>query len=91
MHGACCPMGVLGWFVAVNGIGAEGATSLSVALKCCPELRTLNLSGELIDICEPCERGGAWLTHMGKLRLVCVSVSVSVCVYVRVHGMCVIL
>ena len=33
--------------VAVNGIGAEGATSLSEALKCCSELRGLDLSREL--------------------------------------------
>lgn len=36
---------------SVNGIGAEGAASLSKALKCCFELRELNLIGELLVAC----------------------------------------
>ena len=46
MHGVCVPpYGRV--CVAVNGIGAEGARSLSEALKCCSDLRELDLSGEL--------------------------------------------
>ena len=33
--------------MADNGIGDEGATSLSTALKCCSELRVLFVMGEL--------------------------------------------
>lgn len=40
-HAMRCAMGV-----ADNDIGAEGATSLSVALKRCSELTKLYLNGE---------------------------------------------
>lgn len=45
--GCCCPMGR----VTENEIGVEGAASLSQALKCCSQLRVLDLRGELLVVC----------------------------------------
>ena len=57
--------------VADNGMGAEGARSLSEALKFCSELRKLDLSRELaVLLVVRCESGGAWLTHMELLLAV---------------------
>lgn len=50
---------------AGNHVGAEGAASLSEAMKYCSELRQLDVSGTLLVAYSMSVSGGAWLTHMG--------------------------